>query len=161
MRRGLFLVFLLSGISLIVGCGSGERREATGADTPVERLWAEMVPVAGTATDYGIPLSFGNAQRFIDWYRNSAFTPSQAVIREEALAPLVAPCCDRFPMSTCCCVCNLSRSIWGLSAYLIEERGTPLRRFEMRCCNGSTSYARTTTWCVPSRRAGNTFPDTG
>jgi hypothetical protein len=47
----------------------------------------------------------------------------QQAIRDAALSPLVAPCCDEYPASTCCCECNLSRSVWGLSDYLITEKG--------------------------------------
>ena len=32
-----------------------------------------------------------------------------------------APCCSNFSAATCCCECNLSRSIWGLSKLLITE----------------------------------------
>jgi len=33
-----------------------------------------------------------------------------------------------FTAATCCCECNLARSIWGLSHFLIAEKGFGLER---------------------------------
>ncbi len=123
MRRIMLLIALVVGMLLIAGCGSKNSTATTGVLNPAERLWAKIVPPAGAATDYGIPLSFANTQRFIDWYNTVALSPAQAKVRENALSPLVAPCCDEYPMSTCCCKCNLSQSVWGLSAHLIRDEG--------------------------------------
>jgi hypothetical protein len=90
---------------------------------PAMEIWNEIIPAEGTATGYGIPLSLENTQQFIDWYNSMELSAEQQAIRDAALSPLVAPCCDEYPMSTCCCKCNLSRSVWGLSAYLITEKG--------------------------------------
>lgn len=123
MRKSAFLMALTLGVLIIAGCGSGKSTATTESLNPVERLWAQIVPAARASTAYEIPLSFTNTQRFIDWYNTIDLSAAQAKVREEALSPLVAPCCDEYPMSTCCCVCNLSRSVWGLSAYLIREKG--------------------------------------
>ncbi len=123
MRRSAFLIALAVGVLIIAGCGGGKSTATVESLNPAERLWTRIVPAAGAPTDYGIPLSFANTRRFIDWYNTIDLSPAQAKVREEALAPLAAPCCDEYPMSTCCCVCNLSRSVWGLSAHLIQERG--------------------------------------
>ena len=37
-----------------------------------ETTWAKIIPVKGTPTEYEIPLSLGNTQKFIDLY-NSVF----------------------------------------------------------------------------------------
>ena len=42
---------------------------------------------------------------------------------ERALSTIPAPCCAKYTMATCCCPCNLAKSAWGLSKYLIAERG--------------------------------------
>jgi len=121
--KGVFLSIVLFGIVTVVGCGDGESATVDETLNAAEAIWAEIIPVEGTATDYEIPLSLGNTQQFIDWYNTIALTSAQRALRDEALSPLVAPCCDEYPMSTCCCECNLSRSVWGLSAYLITEEG--------------------------------------
>ncbi len=86
-------------------------------------LWGEIIPEEGTVTSYGIPLSLENTQQFINWYNSITLSAEEQATRDVALSSLVAPCCDEYPMSTCCCECNLARSVWGLSAYLIAEKG--------------------------------------
>lgn len=117
-----FSIFLFS-IMTVVGCGDGESVATDETLNAAERIWTEIIPVEGTITDYEIPLSLENTQQFIDWYNAINLTSVQQALRDGALRPLVAPCCDEYPMSTCCCECNLSRSVWGLSAYLITEKG--------------------------------------
>ncbi len=55
------------------------------------------------------------------YYRSIELTPEQEAVRRQALASMPAPCCNNFSAATCCCECNLSRSIWGLSKLLITE----------------------------------------
>ena len=127
LRRGTTSVILPSvGFLLILGitmaslaCGSAPEQQ--GLD-PAMQAWSEIIPEEGTATSYGISLSLDNTQQFIDWYYSMELSAEQLAIRDMALSSEVAPCCDEYPMSTCCCECNLSRSIWGLSAYLITEK---------------------------------------
>jgi len=121
--KSVFLSIFLLSILTLVGCGDGEPVAADKTLNAAERIWAQFIPVKGTVTSYEIPLSLENTQQFIDWYNDIDLTVAQRALRDGALEPLVAPCCDEYPMSTCCCECNLSRSIWGLSAYLITEKG--------------------------------------
>ena len=60
--------------------------------------------------------------KLMGYYDSIALTPEQEQIRKEALGPVPAYCCNNFSAATCCCVCNLSRSLWGLSKYLIVEK---------------------------------------
>jgi len=117
LGTGLFLILCL-GI-ILVACGNSPENE--GPD-PTARIWGEIIPEGGTATSYGISLSLENTQQFIDWYNSIELFAEEQAIRDEALSSQVAPCCDEYPMSTCCCECNLARSVWGLSAYLITEK---------------------------------------
>ena len=96
------------------------RQQPVSLVTP-EVIAAEIIPREGDVTGYGIPLSLDNTQRFIDYYETITLTPEQEQIKEAALRPRKAPCCDDNPMSTCCCPCNLAKSVWGLSSYLIVE----------------------------------------
>lgn len=136
--QGVLLFLFLISAMILVGCGESpkeppvEEEGLNPADkeppvekealNPAERIWAGIIPQEGTATAYGIPLSFDNAQRFIDWYNAIGLSAEEEATRDTALDALVAPCCDDYPMSSCCCVCNLARSVWGLSAYLITEK---------------------------------------
>jgi hypothetical protein len=58
------------------------------------------------------------AAEFIGYSRSVTLTPAQQKVREKS-----APCCKEFPLATCCCPCNLAKSAWGLSNYLIARKG--------------------------------------
>ena len=59
---------------------------------------------------------------FIRYYETIQLTREQEAIKREALSPIPAACCSNNSAYTCCCVCNLSRTVWGLTAYLITEK---------------------------------------
>jgi hypothetical protein len=59
--------------------------------------------------------------QFIDYYETIRLTREQEAVKREALSSLPAACCSSNSAYTCCCVCNLSRTVWGLTAYLITE----------------------------------------
>ncbi|RMH19471.1 MAG: hypothetical protein D6696_10490 [Acidobacteria bacterium] len=60
---------------------------------------------------------------FIGYESSIELTAEQEAIKKEALTAIPAPCCSDNTAYTCCCPCNMSRSVWGLSNYLIAERG--------------------------------------
>ncbi|MEZ5362712.1 MAG: hypothetical protein R2748_10345 [Bryobacterales bacterium] len=61
--------------------------------------------------------------QFIEWDKQIQLTPQQEAVKKAALEALPAPCCSDNSAYTCCCPCNLSRSTWGLSKWLITEKG--------------------------------------
>ncbi len=61
-------------------------------------------------------------KEFIDYNKSIVLTRDQEKIKQEALTSIAAPCCDDFTMATCCCPCNLAKSVWGLSNYLIAKQ---------------------------------------
>jgi len=63
------------------------------------------------------------AAEFIRDARSIRLTPAQRRLRDRVLAGIPAPCCARYPAKTCCCPCNLARSIWGLANVLIVREG--------------------------------------
>ena len=60
--------------------------------------------------------------QFMKYYETIELTPEQERIKLTALSTLPAACCADNSAYTCCCVCNLSRTVWGLTAHLIAER---------------------------------------
>ncbi len=119
---GKWLYIALPVAVLLIGGGwLLNQRQQTSSVTPAE-VAAEIIPQEGDPTAYGVSLSLDNTQQFIDYHEAAALTPEQESIMRNALLPLKAPCCDDNPMSTCCCPCNLARSVWGLSSYLIVEK---------------------------------------
>lgn len=61
--------------------------------------------------------------KFMKWYDEIELTEEQEAIRFEALDAIPAACCSNFSAATCCCECNMSRAIWGLSKHLIVNEG--------------------------------------
>ena len=120
-RRGLYVAIPLLVFALLIsGVWLFSQRQPVSAATP-EEVAAEIIPQEGEPTAYDIPPSLDNTQRFIDYYEATILTPEQEKIKQDALLPLKAPCCDDNSMATCCCPCNLAKSVWGLSSYLIVE----------------------------------------
>ena len=62
------------------------------------------------------------AAEFISYDRSISLTPVQKEIMDQALSSIPAPCCDQFSIATCCCPCNLAKSTWGLSKFLIAKQ---------------------------------------
>lgn len=63
------------------------------------------------------------AERYIDYENAVPLNAAQARVKAEALNAIPAPCCRDYTMLTCCCPCNLAKSVWGLSHYLIAKKG--------------------------------------
>jgi hypothetical protein len=63
------------------------------------------------------------AAEFIGYSRSIRLTAEQLKTWDAALGSMAAPCCKDFPLSTCCCPCNLAKSSWGLANFLIARRG--------------------------------------
>lgn len=72
-------------------------------------------------------IEFGDAESqartFMEWERGIQLNAQQEAIKKAALSEIPAPCCSDNSAYTCCCPCNLSRTIWGLSNYMIAKQG--------------------------------------
>jgi hypothetical protein len=62
------------------------------------------------------------AEEFIGYYHSIKLTPEQEAIKKAGLA-MPAACCRDSSASTCCCPCNLSKTLWGLSNLAISKYG--------------------------------------
>ena len=62
------------------------------------------------------------SRQFIEWHRTIQLAPEQEGVKKAALEPLPAPCCSDKSAYTCCCQCNISRTMWGLAHYMIAEQ---------------------------------------
>ena len=84
--------------------------------------WAAAKPVTtvGGVTFEDVPTQ---TRQFIAWNESIQLTPAQEAIRVEALSAIPAPCCSDNSAATCCCPCNMAKSVWGLSKHLITEKG--------------------------------------
>lgn len=59
---------------------------------------------------------------FIGYYHSVQLTPAQADVKAAVLSAIPAPCCARFSALTCCCPCNFSKALWGLTHYLLAKK---------------------------------------
>jgi hypothetical protein len=66
------------------------------------------------------------AAEYIGYNRSITLSPEQRKTREKALSAMAAPCCKKFSMATCCCPCNLAKSVWGLTnSMIVRESASP------------------------------------
>ncbi len=72
----------------------------------------------------------GQSRQFMGWEQTISLTPEQEAIKKQALGAMPAPCCSDNSAYTCCCPCNLSRTIWGLANYLIAEQGAGVKKVQ-------------------------------
>lgn len=92
-----------------------------------------LIAIAGplallrTARSQAAEIHFHDTERqsreFMGWYEKIQLTAAQERVKKAALEALPAPCCSDNSAYTCCCPCNLSRTIWGLSQYMIARQG--------------------------------------
>ena len=73
----------------------------------------------GSETGHDFKADREETLKFMKWYDEIELTEEQEAIRFEALDAIPAACCSSFSAATCCCECNMSRAIWGLSKHLI------------------------------------------
>jgi hypothetical protein len=69
------------------------------------------------------PTVRARAEQYIDYWNAIPLNTDQERVKDKALRSIKAPCCSQYSMATCCCPCNLAKSVWGLSHYLIGRKG--------------------------------------
>lgn len=78
------------------------------------------------ATESDATIAFTDARQqteeFLSHYRSITLTADQERIMDAGLSGIPAPCCKQNSLATCCCPCNLAKSAWGLSKFLIARR---------------------------------------
>ena len=88
-------------------------------------------------------------QEFIDYDSSITLTDAQEAVKREGLEALPAPCCNDNTAYTCCCPCNLAKTIWGLSNHMIADYQ----------CNAAQVTAKVAEWIVfvnPDGYSGDT-----
>ncbi len=107
--------------------------------------------------------SRAETELFMRYNRTIKMTTEQEARWREALGEMRAPCCDSFSAATCCCECNLARSIWGLAKFMVvmedasasEVRSTVERWLSVANPNGFDGNS------CSSGRCGKSFRDSG
>lgn len=88
---------------------------------------AEPAPVEPARNKSAEKIEFHDLEsqmrEFMGYNSTIALTAEQEAIKEDVLGSQPAVCCRNSSALTCCCPCNLSKSLWGLANYLIAEKG--------------------------------------
>lgn len=81
--------------------------------------------IAGSDTTQEIEFTDVRQQalQFIHYNNSISLTKQQEAVKREALTAIPAPCCSQYTAHTCCCPCNMAKTIWGLTNFLIAEQG--------------------------------------
>jgi hypothetical protein len=72
------------------------------------------------------------SRQFIEWYQTIQLTPQQEAVKKAALEALPAPCCSDNSAYTCCCECNVSRTVWGLTHYMIAKQDAGVEQVQAK-----------------------------
>jgi hypothetical protein len=72
--------------------------------------------------------AIAQSREFMGYYHTIELTPEQEAIKKQALSAMPAACCSDSTAYTCCCPCNLSKTVWGLSNYAIAQHGVDARQ---------------------------------
>lgn len=141
-RRSL-TVAVVAAAALTIACGNQPDRSADAHASHEQPVQSAAAPVAAASaavpglratpttpasaaevrTDVVFSGKRDETERFIAYYQSIRLTPEQERVKVEALASIPAPCCSNNPLATCCCPCNMAKAAWGLSAWLITEKG--------------------------------------
>ena len=119
------LIALGAAVALFIVIGTFiSRGETSRAATPPAAsvaVPATPVSVLGGKIVFRDPKA--QAVEFIGYYHTINLTPEQEAIKKAALQPMPAACCRESSAYTCCCPCNLSKTVWGLSNKAISQYG--------------------------------------
>jgi hypothetical protein len=89
----------------------------------VRRVASSPHPVAQARVVMGGKLRFTDvgtqAREFIGYNSSIHLTTEQEAVKREVLEAMPAACCRNSTAYTCCCTCNLSKSVWGLTNYVL------------------------------------------
>jgi len=60
-------------------------------------------------------------KEFMGYDDSISLAPEQQKVKKAVLSGIPAPCCKKFSAATCCCPCNMAKSIWGLSNFMLAR----------------------------------------
>lgn len=127
----LAAVMLLASVPFFLARQTSARElEAAQARAAVEAQRAKANQWVYTALDGELRFTDIDAQsrEFMRYYYSIELTPEQEAIKKEVLSAMPAACCKTSNAYTCCCPCNLSKTVWGLSNYVLTEKSADARQ---------------------------------
>ena len=113
MKRTKLIILAVAALAVIAfGLAAAQRKPAKA-----------LAKAATATTTMKFEAVEPQTRKFIEYYKTIRLTPEQEKIKAAALSPLKAVCCKDFSALTCCCPCNFSKSLWGMTHYLIAQKG--------------------------------------
>lgn len=119
--RWLLPAVLVAAVAAIVGgllAFDDRRNEAQAAAAGQKQIPAQSDRERIAFTDLDSQM-----REYIGYNRSIRLTAAQEEIKRAAIESRPAACCKDYTAYTCCCECNLSKSVWGLVNYLIATKG--------------------------------------
>ena len=113
---------LLSVVAVLVSHPTAE--DGSKPIAPAEPVQAAMPALDGKIVFRDAKMQ---AEEFIGYYHSIKLTPEQEAVKRAALEPMPAACCRDSSAYTCCCPCNLSKTLWGLSNLAIARHGANVK----------------------------------
>ena len=110
MKRTKFIIIAVAVIVFAFGLTAAQQQRA-------------KAPAKATTAAIQFEAVEPQTRKFIEYYKTIRLTPEQEKVKTAALSPLKAVCCKDFSALTCCCPCNFSKSLWGMTHYLIAQKG--------------------------------------
>lgn len=111
------IVIVVAVMALAFGLGAAQQSHAKTTPPPA----TQKQPAAEPSIQFEAVQP--QTKKFIEYHKTIRLTPEQEKIKSDALSPLKAVCCKDFSALTCCCPCNFSKSLWGMTHYLIAKKG--------------------------------------
>jgi len=113
-RSRLLVISLITGT--VIAAAFGARLLSLPGEPRIEP------PVHAAHADMHFTDVATQSREFMAFNRRIELTSEQEAIKRDALTRLRAACCSDYSAYTCCCECNLSRTVWGLAKHLIADQ---------------------------------------
>lgn len=121
MTRRVLALFLVAALAAFAVAVAAVERTVSVAP-PARAIAGPPSPNEGSRD---VSPSTGIAARsreLIGYYHSISLSPGEEAIKAEVLGSMPAPCCRGSSALTCCCPCNLSKTLWGLSNHARHEQ---------------------------------------
>lgn len=115
------IILSLTAVAIVLIVWSVGRRLDGAASATARASVAPAVAVLGGKirfTDVG-----SQSKEFMRYASTIRLTAQQEAVKREVLEHMPAACCRNSNAHTCCCPCNLSKTVWGLTNYALAQHG--------------------------------------
>lgn len=113
--QALIVLAVVWTLTILGGARRQEARAATSGRAAITVKPGTKTPVFSDVR--------AQAKELIGYADSISLTPEQQKLKEQVLSKIPTTCCKQFSMATCCCPCNMAKTIWGLSNVMLVRHG--------------------------------------